>query len=122
MKINNLNLILDTDSICLSLSRPSLDECVLPECRDAWNVLKPKWFVSFHCENTEKNCPDCAAQAREPGLLKIEVANAPNIAFIGLSAKCYFLGQENRFKRLKFSVYLEITFKFQGIKRGTIFR
>lgn len=72
-----------------SLATASLDACVLPKSRHLWPEIKKKWFV----------ISDDATQLREPGLLKVEVDNAPGNAFIGLSAKCYFLGQENDFKR-----------------------
>ena len=47
----------DTDSFCLSLSKP-LDEMVLPGMESSWAENKPKWFV-MDVSNID--------QLREPG-------------------------------------------------------
>ena len=52
---------MDTDSICLTLSKP-LDDMVLSGMESSWLENKPKWFVM------DESCID---QLREPGEFKL---------------------------------------------------
>jgi len=57
-------IYLDTDSITICLSTPTLDDVVLPSSREQWPLILKEWFVMNN---------KCPYEQRTPGLLKERV-------------------------------------------------
>eukprot|EP00662_Eupelagonemidae_sp_cell21_P036402 gene36402-15539_t len=74
-------LEMDTDSAYMAIAGETLEEVIKPSKRAAFERVKEDWFVHD------------AHSRRTPGLFKLEFAGT---RFIGLTAKCYFVEDEQR--------------------------